>query len=178
MKDVDFYLNKFYEEYHDDEYKNAILCLKKISKKEKHKSFWIYSRLSSCYYELKDYSKALRYAKTAFKLMPNSPLVLWDYAGPEIMLNKELKGIKLLKIIQNMEDDLTIYGFPDSNLKWMRKLKNDCNYLIGYAYYRICEDDFALKYFNLYLDGREMKIGSIYRKKDANKYLKKIQISG
>jgi tetratricopeptide (TPR) repeat protein len=46
--------------------------------------------LSSCYYELRDYKKALSYAKKAYKLNPNSPLVLWDYTGAFKEVNRKV----------------------------------------------------------------------------------------
>jgi tetratricopeptide (TPR) repeat protein len=124
-------LDKFYIEYHNDNYDKAIEYLKHIIQLEKKGSFWLYSRLSSCHYELKEYGESIKYGNLAYRLKPNSPVVLWDYAGVLIMLNKEKKAIKLLLRIQSMEDDLTIYGFPTPNRRVMQSMKNDCNYQLG-----------------------------------------------
>lgn len=167
-------LDKFYLEYHNHNYKEAIELLKDVLLKERKGSFWLYSRLSSCYYELKDYKKALSYSKKAYKLNPNSPLVLWDYAGALIMLKKEQQAIKLLTVIQNMDEDLTINGFTEPDTGWMRSIKNDANFLIGKAYYTICEDDLAKEFFFKHLSNRKRGRKSIYPKKLVLKYLKKL----
>lgn len=171
---VEELLDKFYVEYHNENFNEAIILLNNILLKEGKGSFWIYSRLSSCYYELMDYDKALFYAKKAYRLNPNSPLVLWDYAGALTMLKKEKKAIELLKRIQNMSDDLTIYGFTDSDIKWMQSLKNDANFLIGKAYYTICEDILAEEFLSNYLSNKKRGMKSIYTKKKALQYLKEI----
>ncbi|WP_316839153.1 tetratricopeptide repeat protein [Pedobacter gandavensis] len=167
-------LTKFYIEYHNGKYKEAIQLLNDILLKEDGDDFWIYSRLSSCYYELRDYEKALFYAKKAYKLNPESPLVLWDYAGVLIMLKKENKAIELLKRIQNMSDDLTNQGFMDPDIKWMQSLKNDANFLIGKAYYIICEDAKAKDFLSNYLSNQDKGMKSIYAKEEALLYLNKI----
>lgn len=167
-------IDEFYVEYGNRNYKEAIALLKAIIQEERKGSFWLYSTLSSCYYELRDYDTALSYAKKAYKLKPNSPLVLWDYASVLIMLKKEERGIKLLQRIQDMDEDLTLYGFPAPNIGWMRSLKNDANFLIGKAYYTICEDDLAKQFLLEHLSNRGRGRESIYPKKLVLKYLKKI----
>lgn len=175
MKDsIDQLLDRFYIEYHNGSFEQAIIILKNILLIEGNGSFWIYSRLSSCYYEIMKYDIALRYAKKAYRLNPNSPLVLWDYAGPLIMLKKEQKAIQLLKRIQNMSDDLTLYGFTDSDITWMQSIKNDSNFLIGKAYYTICEDVQAKYYISKYLYNVDCGLKSIYTKEKAKLLLKKI----
>lgn len=167
-------LDKFYIEYHDRNFNEAISLLNDILFNEGKGSFWIYSRLSSCYYELMDYDMALFYVKKAYRLNSESPLVLWDYAGALIMLKKEKKAIELLKRIQHMSDDLTIYGFTDADIKWMQSLKNDANFLIGKAYYTICEDVLAKEFLSNYLSNKKKGIKSIFTKKKALSYLKEI----
>ncbi|MDB5157709.1 MAG: Tetratricopeptide repeat-containing protein [Mucilaginibacter sp.] len=169
-------LDRFYVEYHNENYSDAIELLKVVQQHEKRNSFWIYSRLSSCYYELRNYDTALSYAEKAYKLMPKSPLVLWDYAGALIMLKKERKAIKLLSRLQAMDDDLTLYGFNMPEKKWMQSLKLDSNFLIGKAYYIIREDQLAKDYFARYLAQRKKELKTIYKKKDALDYLKKMEL--
>lgn len=175
METVKKFLTKFYIQYHSGNYKEAILLLHDILLREEEEDFWIYSRLSSCYYELRDYENALSYAKKAYKINPNSPLVLWDYAGVLIMLKEEKKAIGLLKCIQNMSDNLTKHGFKDPDIKWMRSLKNDANFLIGKAYYLICEDVLSVAFLSNYLSNMENNIKSIYTKEDALLYLNKME---
>lgn len=167
-------LDEFYLAYRNGNYNEAISLLKAILLKETKGSFWLYSRLSSCYYELKYYKTALSYAKKAYKLNPYSPLVLWDYASVLIMLKKEKKAIELLMLIQDMDEDLTVYGFTESDTGWMRSIKNDANFLIGKAYYTICEDQLAKEFLLKHLSNRKRGRKSIYPKKLILKYLKKI----
>lgn len=167
-------LDKFYLEYHNKNYNEAIMLLNDILVKERKGSFWLYSRLSSCYYELRDYEQALFYAKKAYRLKKDSPLVLWDYAGALIMLKKERKAIALLERIQNMSNNLTEYGFSKPDIRWMKSLKNDANFLIGKAYYTICEDELAKEFLLKHLSNRKRGRKSIYPKKLIVKYLKKL----
>ncbi|MEO6521807.1 MAG: hypothetical protein ABIN91_09015 [Mucilaginibacter sp.] len=168
-------LEQFYIEYNNENYTAAKELLETIKAQEKKTSFWIYSRLSSCYYELRNYNIAFEYAKKAYKLQPWSPLVLWDYAGVLIMLDKEKRAIELLLRIQSMEDDLTIYGFSHPEIKWMKSFKLDSNFLIGRAYYQINQDRFAKEYLLKYLAQRKQGLRSIYKKADVVKYLKKLE---
>ncbi|MES2809826.1 MAG: hypothetical protein V4619_14445 [Bacteroidota bacterium] len=166
-------INKFYIEYENKNYSKAKDLLLFIINQDNRKSFWVYSRLSSCYYELREYDKALKYATLAYRLQPKSPIVLWDYAGVLIAVKKERRAIKLLFKIQEMQDDLTIYGFSHPQKNWMRAIKNDCNFLIAKAYYIICEDELAKEYFNKYLLSRSKE--TIYTKKQVLTYLKTIE---
>lgn len=167
-------LVEFYIAYHNEHYTEAILLLNAILLNEEEDDFWTYSRLSSCYYELKDYEKALFHAKKAYHLNPDSPLVLWDYAGVLIMLKKERKAIALLRRIQNMSDDLRNHGFKDPDMRWMQTLKNDANFLIGKAYYIISEDTLAKDFLLNYLAHLNKGLKSIYAEEDALVYLKKM----
>ena len=73
-----------------------------------------------------------------------------------------------------MNDDLTRYGFAHADRKWMRSLQSDANFLIGHAYFIIRENDLSRKYFQLYIDQRKKGLRTIYSKKQALNYLKKL----
>jgi tetratricopeptide (TPR) repeat protein len=167
--------DKFYSEYHNKKFNEAIESLHSIQLLEGKRSFWIYSRLSSCFYELKDYEQAANYGRLSYKLQPKSPLVLWDYGGALIMAKKEKKAIKLLQRLTEMDDDLTKYGFEKPDRRWMQSIKTDANFLIGKAYYTICEDVLAKKYFNIYLEKRKRGIKTLYSKADALKFIKRME---
>jgi tetratricopeptide (TPR) repeat protein len=168
-------IDSFYVEYNDEHYGAAITTLNRIVSLGENVDFWVYCRLSSCHYELLEYEKALSFAKKAFQMRPDSPLVLWDYAGPLIMLKKEREAIDLLKRIQSMSDNITYYGFTEPDINWMRTLKNDANFLIGKAYYTICEDVLAKKFLNNYLSNLARRGETIYSSEKALVYLKKIE---
>lgn len=167
-------LDEFYIAYHGDDYSKAIELLNQVLLKEGKGSAWLYSRLSSCYYELRNYERALEYAKKAYKLWPTSPLVLWDYAGPLVMLGKEKKAITLLKRIQSMDTDLRTYGFADPQRSWMQSIKDDAYYLMGRSYYLIGEDALAKEAYLAHLATRKKGKRSIYSKKQVLKDLNKL----
>ena len=64
---------------------NEPLALRQRLKAEPH-HHWLLTRLSSEYYEKRQYALALKYAEKAFTEVPSCPLVLWDYAGALQML--------------------------------------------------------------------------------------------
>lgn len=167
-------LDQFYMAYNGDDYSKAVELLHEVLLKEGKGSAWLYSRLSSSHYELRNYETALEYAKKAYKLWPTSPLVLWDYAGVLIMLRKEKKAITLLKRIQGMDTDLRTYGFADPQRSWMQSIKDDANYLIGHACYLIGEDALAKEAFLAHLATRKKGKKSIYPKKKVLKALNKL----
>ena len=169
-------LEEFYCAYHDENYITAIIALEEVMRLEGKENFWLYSRLSSCYYELRDYKKALEFAEKAFALKPESPLVLWDYASVLIMLNREEEAIQLLKRIQFMQDDLTIYGFSHPEIDWMKSLKNDANFLIGKAYYTICQDKDSKQHLERYLSNIKKGINTIYSSELALEYLHRLEV--
>jgi tetratricopeptide (TPR) repeat protein len=63
--------------------------------KRKPRSHWLLTRLSLTYYEERQYTHALQYAKRAFALAPSCPLVLWDYAGALQMLGRHSEALDL-----------------------------------------------------------------------------------
>lgn len=176
IEDIDKLLNEFYQKYDNSKYAEAIQLLEMIMHNEKKISFWYYSRLSSSYYELRDYKNAVKYAQIAYKMKPTSPLVLWDYAGVLIMVKKENRAIKLLLKLQDIEDDFTIYKFERPQKKWMQSLKNDANFQIGRAYYIIRENQLAKEYFLKYLSHRKKGLKTLYSKKQVSDYLKKLSV--
>ena len=91
---------EYYSYYKNENWEVAKKILKKLVKNEPD-SFWLWTSLSSVTYELRDYKKALKYSRKAYKLNSESPLVLWDYAGVLYMLEKHKKAIKMWKGILN-----------------------------------------------------------------------------
>ncbi len=54
---------------------------------------WLLTKLSSVYYESKDYKTALMYSTIANKLMPHCPLVLWDFGAALMMTNNTMNAL-------------------------------------------------------------------------------------
>ncbi len=92
---------------------------------------WLLTRLSTTYYEQRDYRKALEYAKAARLVVPDCPLVLWDYAGALDMLGRKREARRvygtLLKrgareIVEPDEDADECWEGPE----WTIALLTDC----------------------------------------------------
>src|ERR1700722_16479923 len=62
--------------------------------KEAPNDHWLLTRLSTTYYEERDYKEALRWAKRAHEIVPDCPLVLWDLAGAYDMGGMPSEAIK------------------------------------------------------------------------------------
>jgi len=165
----------FYDMYNSGAYKMAIPLIETLLESDKKRSFWYYSRLSSCYYELQDYQKALEYAGIAYKKQAKSPIVLWDYANVLIVTKKERKAIRLLLKLQQLPDDFTVFKFETPQIKWMQSLKNDANFLLGRAFFIVRDDHLAKEYFTKYLLARKRGLKTIYTKKQVLVYLQKIE---
>lgn len=166
-------LIKYYNYFNKENWvsaKNILLDLLKNGKK----GFWIYSCISACYYEMKDYKHALKFSKLAYKTNPNSPLVLWDYAGVLIMLNKEIEGIKLYEKILYKSAFQIGKTETTEGIKWANSLLNDCRFKIGLAYFRIGKDANAKKYFLEHLKYRKKGLPSLITKNQVLNYIKRL----
>ena len=171
---IDRLFKKFYKAYHEEKWLEAKNLMHEIIRNEKRISFFNYSRLSSCYYELREYKTALKYAKIAYKINRKSPLVLWDYAGALMMVEKERDAIKLLQQIKNLDEYTIGHVITTTGTKWARALLNDCNFNIGQCYYRIHEDSKAKKYLLEHLSNRKKGLRSLYSKRQVLKLLNKL----
>jgi tetratricopeptide (TPR) repeat protein len=56
---------------------------------------WLLARLSTTYYEERQYSKALEIIERALRLMPNCPLALWDHAGTLSAVGRPRDALKI-----------------------------------------------------------------------------------
>ena len=168
--------DKFYSAYNKDKWLVAKDLMLLIIKKEKKLSFFNYSRLSSCYYELREYKTALKYSQIAYKINPKSPLVLWDYAGVLRMVNKERKAIELLQRIKALDKYKIGSVITTTGTKWAKSLLNDCNFQIGHCYYQIYENTKAKKYFLKHLSLRKRGLHSLYSRKQVMKFLNTIEV--
>lgn len=169
-------LNKYYYHFNMKNWlaaRNILLSLEK----EGNKGYWIYTCISACTYELRDYKNALKYSKIAYKINPKSPLVLWDYAGVLIMLNREKDAIKFYKLIlsKTLEDIGKVQ--TTEGIRWAKSLLNNCRFKMGIAYFRIYKDKLAKRYFLEHLKNRKRGLPSLFSKNDVNRYLKRLNLN-
>jgi tetratricopeptide (TPR) repeat protein len=136
---------------------------------------WLLTRLSTTYYELFDYENALYYAKLAYAISPNDPLILWDYACALDMLQKHMEAIDLWKRILNLGIEEIAYGEYGEGLKWGKSLYNDCNYRISMSYLDINQYKESIDYLNFHIEKRQRGISSLYSLREVKDKLKEIQ---
>ena len=130
---------------------------------------WYLTRLSSTFYEQRQYKKALTIGKKAQALAPNCPLVLWDVAGALDMLEKKEEAITLWKKLLRRGIRNVAYGPCGEGLTWARSLLADCRYRIGKAYKSQRNVQMAKRYYRNYLKGREEGTKSIYNLRTVKK---------
>lgn len=168
-------LEKYYEYFKNEDWLNAQKILEVLISSSKEESFWLYTSLSSVFYELKNYDEALKYSKLAYSLNPESPLVLWDYAGVLYMLNKEQEAIDLWQIIIKTNEDVLAFELTTAGLRWARTLKNDALYRIAQAYYYLENDKLALEYAMNHLNNRKKGQKSLYKKSEILSLIEKMK---
>ena len=164
-------LDKYYRLCKSSKWKEAKETMLELIRRDSP-SPWLYTSLSSCYYELREYKKALYYSEKAYKMNRRDPLILWDYAGTLIMLNREIHAIALLKKITGSSVHEIGFVNTTEGKRWAESILNDSYYKIGIAYHRLQKLVLAEKYFRKHLFGRKSGLPSLYSKKEAEFYLK------
>jgi tetratricopeptide (TPR) repeat protein len=130
---------------------------------------WLLTRLSLTYYEERNYKKALEIVEQAYKLAPNCPLVLWDYAGTLQMLDRHKEAIKLYNtIIAKGVEDIA-YGECGEGKGKARGLIADCYFRLSESFQDLGSEKLSLQAFENHLDLRGPGCYSIYPLKDLNR---------
>jgi tetratricopeptide (TPR) repeat protein len=139
--------------------------------KRRPSDHWLITRLSTTYYEMGDYAKALGLADQALELVPDCPLAMWDKAGALDMLGRGKEAlailVSLLKMIVeaielNQADDFGEGG------AWTLGLVADCAFRIG-----LILEDLGLKgeevvfLFQCFLKLVDLGAESIYERDEA-----------
>jgi tetratricopeptide (TPR) repeat protein len=128
---------------------------------------WLLTRLSTTYYEERNYKKALQISRKAYHKAPNDSLVIWDYAGCLDMLGrKKLAIFMYTKILKMKFKDVAIEG-----KRWGLELLNDCKYRVGLCYADIGNRKKASFWLIEHIKGRKTGIRSIYKLRDVRKKL-------
>lgn len=128
---------------------------------------WILTRLSSVYYEMREYNKSLQLSQKAIKIAPECPLVLSNHASVLDMLKREKEAISIWNILIEKGVDEIAYGECGEGKTWAKSLINDALYRIGLSYSDIGEKKSALKYFRKHLKNRKRGVFSNFSKREV-----------
>jgi tetratricopeptide (TPR) repeat protein len=160
-----------------EDWKNARSLIHRELKKtpEDH---WLLTRLSTTYYEERQYKKALTLVEEALKYAPRCPLVLWDYAGTLEMMGSYGEAIKIWKKLIKKGGEKIAHDQCGEGLKWARSLLNDSTYRIGVSYYKMGKLYYAEKYVSAHIENRKLGIRSIYSFTEVRKKLRDILLTG
>jgi hypothetical protein len=114
-------------------------------------SHWLRARLSTTYYEKRNYERALEEIERAYRRAPDCPLVLWDYAGTLDAVGRtaeaiEIYGRLLGKGVEAVANEECGEGVP-----WAIGLLIDCCYRLGVCYEHLGNAVAAAKHFMAYL---------------------------
>lgn len=135
---------------------------------------WLLSRLSTTYYEERNYAKALEVAKRAYAAAPNCPLVLWDLAGAMDATGHTRDAIRMYRRLIGRGERAIAHDECGEGERWARALVTDCWYRLGLCYRDTGDVARAIecleKFLNRLLNGSE----SIYTDADALRHLKQL----
>jgi tetratricopeptide (TPR) repeat protein len=123
---------------------------------------WLLTRLALTYYELRDYSEALRYSEQALALDPKCPLALWDYAGTLQMLARHREAVEVYRGLVRRGAKRIALGRCGEGVARARGLIADCHYRLAESLKALGRADEALAEFTKHLDLRGPGCRSIY----------------
>lgn len=166
-------LNKYYDLFNKREWHKAEEILMTIYNPDKP-DFWILTSISSLKYEQRDYKKALYYVEKAMTINPESPLVLWDYAGVLYALDKKEEAIIVWNKIIGYGYKSIAFELTTEGVKWAKSLINDCHFRIGQSYFYLGNKDKSIHHTTKHLSERKRGQMSLYSKKKVKIFLEKI----
>ena len=130
--------------------------------KDESNNHWLLTRLGTTYYEERDYRKALRLSRRAYKLRPHCPLVLWDLASTLEMLGQDRKVLEIYKILFALGPKRLAEEECGEGINWASALLTDCLYSAAGCLHRLGEPEEALACIQQHLEMRALGVKSIY----------------
>ena len=94
-------------------------------------SHWLLARLSTTFYEERQYEQALRQIERAYRLAPDCPLVLWDYAGTLDAVGRTAEAIELYGRLLGKGVEAVAYEECGEGISWAIALLTDCCFRLG-----------------------------------------------
>jgi tetratricopeptide (TPR) repeat protein len=161
-------INKFYQIYKEEKWSQGRTILLELLK-EYPGDHWLLTRISSTYFEEKNYVKALEYSEQALLVHPRCPLVLWDYAGTLDMLDRNDEALKVYQGLIRRGVSRIAYGECGEGIRWARSLVNDCRYQLGLIYASTGDFRLAGKYIKKHIVNRNRNCPSIYNLREVKK---------
>lgn len=153
---------------------------RRILLRELHKTpadHWLLTRLSTTYYEERQYEKAVEVARQAYGLAPDCPLVLWDLAGALAASGEVCEAIRLYYRILRRPPYLLAFGEHGEGREWAEALVTDCWYRLALCMEALGDKVLAASYLRTFLERLDFGAGSIYGRADAARQLKKLHPS-
>ena len=135
---------------------------------------WLLTRLSTTFYEQHAYKDALRWVEKAKEIMPNCPLVLWDYAGTLDMLGRKQEAIVIYRSLLDRGAEAIAEDECGEGLDWALALLTDCVYRIGACCEDLKDRRKAADLYRRYLDIVDMGVQSIYPREEVVARLRKL----
>jgi tetratricopeptide (TPR) repeat protein len=135
---------------------------------------WLLTRLSTTYYEERDYEEALRWVEKAREMAPDCPLVLWDYAGTLDMLGREREAIAVYQTLLQRGVEAIAAEECGEGEEWARGLLTDCVYRAGRCFEDLEDRRKAADLYGTFLNLVDLGAPSIYSREDALARLRKL----
>ncbi len=136
---------------------------------------WLLSRISSCYYEERNYRKALVYSTEAIKFAPSCPLALMDHAACLDMLGRGKEAIEIWRRLLRKGKRKIAVGECGEGIRSAKEIVNSCRYRLGVAYADLGRRDLAIRYLKLHLKFRQRGIPCPQTKREVKARLKRIE---
>jgi tetratricopeptide (TPR) repeat protein len=128
---------------------------------------WLLTRLSTTYYEMGDYEKALKLADRALKIAPGCPLALWDRASALDMLGREEEALRVYKMLLSRGQLAIAEDECGEGEEWAASLMADCLYRAGCILKDLGRKFEAAKHYRAYLHMLDLGVRSIYDREEA-----------
>lgn len=132
---------------------------------------WLLTRLSTTFYERRQYGRALHYAERALRLAPRCPLVLWDYAGSLDMLGQKDEAIVVFRRLIRRGAIRIARGPCGEGLARSRALVADCWYRVALCHRDLGHFRPAVRALRKHLSLRGAGCRSIYSIREVQRTL-------
>jgi tetratricopeptide (TPR) repeat protein len=137
-------------------------------------SHWLLSRLSTTYYEEKDYQKSLDLARQAAALAPVCPLVLWDLAGALDAVGDAEAALAIYRKLIRRGPVAVGTDECGEGVGWGIGLLVDCVYRVGLCLEHLGRTSEALLFYHNFLDLRTCWKEGIYAAVEAKRRIARL----